>query len=935
MSQENIKPLLQLTRHSADLTDSPQPWRALVEDTADHILLKVVRECSEEELSLLGYYGVALGRHQFLKWWWNRKALPQFQKPQTWINAIIGLQLYRLHIVKTDPLQLLLTIFKSAALRLLYPQMLAWETDHKVPQGFDYSALDDIEPLLRLRLLLVELASAIPNGTILLFAEWKKYQYPTDIVWNMQIPYRHSQETFEPEKDLSIKYNSSHTTDSYTPLLQMCRYGNIKDFRVALRNPEWWSIETNPIQPDSTIVYPLVAIVLNKNSKVFRCFMETIWSAKRACQSFSDEIAEQLWGNCYFSQFVKSKPVYQALRTLASKTVRDWRYRVKMLHWLCEECTEKKLTNCFDKQTIQNLNPRYNYCTYYHFVNTRPVHPKPEEVLWLETQQPLISPKADGVYYKGCLPLCHPVLYQRPTVQAECIDLDCCKLYMVFDVYQRGRWDQRVESFAVEHPYWHGPYATLGEENADLQKFLDLAKVQSWETIWWPKGVYSDFRGRRFFDLLAQPPATPYPNDGWVVAGCKGPFWKIKPLPQLTLDVLYVNGIWKLLHNRGYNKVITVFLEAPLLPVNIPHSTITAYIKQALHDMDSGTAKAKLQYFDNMLSLLALNLDYFQKRDPFRVVVQRKIKEFSHKDITRELCNRFQWMLTDPLVLPDGWRHEYNGGPLYDGVWRCEWDIGLGKWRPVSRRYDKLEPNDDKVARLLTNQHQYPWNPAQLWQFCNQRPYYNARGPKTKEIRALHKKQRKDISAFCSENSLFASCSVNLAGGYQSGYQESYDLDPYIVAEQNWMGKGEWIWADASNLMVPVSGEQYHLVPSGSVAVHKAIHYFAKDRESWLGFLNTISTQRILLVTMIDADFLFKVRNTYTMSDGSTMKRGKQGWHRGVWEGESCLKWRGGTVHNEPYIASSFVKQELIAAGWSLNSCAETELGVRIMLWTR
>jgi hypothetical protein len=505
---------------------------------------------------------------------------------------------------------------------------------------------------------------------------------------------------------------------------------------------------------------------------------------------------------------------------------------------------------------------------------------------------------------------------------------------MVFDVYQQGRWDQRVESFAKNHPYWNGPYATLGDENADLQQFLDLAKVQSWKTIWWPKGIYGGIKGRSFFDLLANPPSTPYPNDGWVVAGCKGPFWKIKPLPQLTLDVLYVNGSWKLRYN-SYNNVATVFPEAPPLPSKLPGKIITAYGRQALHDMGSGPIKTRLEYFDNFLSLLALNLDYLQKRDGFRKEIRRKIKEFSRNNYAREVTNRFQWMLTDPLVIPNDWKHEYNGEPLYDGVWRCEWDIEVEMWRPVSRRYDKLKPNDDTIMTLLTNQHKHPWNPAQLWQFYNQRPYYKVHGPKTKEIRALHKKQRTDIYAFYSDNILVASFFVNLACGYQLGNQQSYDLDPYLIAEQNWLHIGNWHWADASILMNPVSGEQYKLTPGGSVTVQQSIHYFAKDRESWLGFLNIIKTQHKLLVTMIDADFLFKVRDTYTMPDGSTMKRGKQGWHRGVWEGESQLKWIGGNVHREPYIGSSFVKQELVADGWSLNNSAETELGVRIMLWTR
>ena len=61
MSDDQL-PILTLTRRSVELTGTCRPWRALVEGTKDTDLLKVVRKCSPEELSDIGYYALALNR---------------------------------------------------------------------------------------------------------------------------------------------------------------------------------------------------------------------------------------------------------------------------------------------------------------------------------------------------------------------------------------------------------------------------------------------------------------------------------------------------------------------------------------------------------------------------------------------------------------------------------------------------------------------------------------------------------------------------------------------------------------------------------------------------------------------------------------------------------------------------------------------------------
>ncbi|KKL96896.1 hypothetical protein LCGC14_1839870, partial [marine sediment metagenome] len=442
--------------------------------------------------------------------------------------------------------------------------------------------------------------------------------------------------------------------------------------------------------------------------------------------------------------------------------------------------------------------------------------------------------------------------------------------------------------------------------------------------------------GSKFFNLLSNPPSTPYPNDGWVVAGNKGPFWKIKPDQCLTLDVMYtVDSGWQLAPPTrntlptyyspvDTDQVITEFPHPPV-PKNLPHETISKIIGK-MFDEDN---------LEMILELLALNLDYIKQDQNWYNVgrVLDKLTEIGDGDAS---LAKFHWMLKGPIVRPKDWVEQYQGEPIYDGVWRCEWDNEQEKWRPLCRRFDKTTANTVAIAKQLTEQHQHRWNPAVLAKYENQRPYYNLRGPKTKDIRTRCKKQRDDIAEFCNEHNLHTNLFVNLGCGYhkQKRYRNSLDIDPYVVAEQNWIHGSTILWADASNLTNPATGQQYTLGGT-NVAVQKAIHYFAKTRESWLNFMSTISAADSLFVTMIDADDVFAKSDMYTFPDASTMKRGRQSWHRGVWEGTTQLQWTGGNVIQEPLISYSFLKEELRAAGWKEKDTRMTELGVRIMYWTK
>ncbi len=856
--------LLKFTRRNVELTDSISSWRTLVEETDDVGLIEVIKHCTAFERTTVAYYAIALYRCQFLKWWWNHEVVPQITTAEEWLNVIIALQLYRLRTIKKNSTPLLLTIFKATTLRKLYPEILCWEQLHSwvaPPNGFafEYESLEGLDPEIKLRLLLVEFATAIPNGTNLLYSEWTKYTYDRYLVWNFPIGYRHH--SYEPD-EFYVHYNDTTHLPSYTPLLQICRYGNDKDLKIIFHHLEWWDYKDFPAPfREGEIIVPMVMIILNHNYKAFRYFMELSYTIYAVCNRVPDLCGSIIWEHCWLQKHVDKYAIISSLRILSKAPTKTWRKRINMIQWLFpNECTAQTMTEAMSIRSLSSVNPKFVHCTFYHYTLTRPVHPNPEDVLWLETQQPLVSPKADGVYFNGFFPNgLHP---STPfcQLQAEKINLDGLIIYIVFDYEVYGQWDARMIILGQYHDHWYGPYATLGEENRDLAKFLAVARAAGHKMVWWPKGIYSGFPGEAFLYLLSQPPITPYPNDGWVIAGNKGPFWKIKPPHQCTLDLMYTaGGGWETqsFFPSTFNEVVTTFPEAPVSEVD----------------------------------------------------------------------------------------DEYTGAPIYVGVWRCVWDTEQQSWRPHSRRIDKQTANTRDIADQLTTQHKHPWSPYELVKFLHCRPYYSTqRCAKSKEIRKLHKTQKKDTFRFTSMymdgSNKWMSDLVDLGGGYKyiykKGFKKSYDVDPYIVSERNWFKDGLMFWADATTLKQPLTGQQLSFTPSDtSFSIQRCIHYFAESANTWKAFLQTIAIGNYAFISMIDADELFKDdKSTHVFVDGSKMIKLDESWISGVWKGRSDLKWVGKTIH-EPIVGFTFLRQELEAQGWELKDTKMSELGLRLMIWEK
>jgi hypothetical protein len=939
---DNINNLLLITRGNSECMKSSHAWKILVTELSDNDMLYVIKQCTSDELYNIGYYSICLNRYQFLQRWWNKPSLPQIVGMTNWLDTLLALHLLRLSHVKCDRTKMLLTIFKSKCLRKMYPIILNWEKNNKITIN-DYRKLDSLPIEIQVRQLLVEMATAIPNGTHLLAGEWKRYEYDHCKVWNFVIPYRHFFNAKDIEtSDLNVVYNNIYTTEHYTPLLQACRYGNEKDIAIFVRYPSFWvDFQYELPKYTDTLRYPITMLSINKNMQTFRYIMRLLYMTQKVCNQAGD-CASLIWENCWIKKLFGIKECTSTISILSQTRLQNKYRRINMIRWLCpKECNIQLLHREYPKY----VGDMHIDAIYYHYTTIRkPAHPYPEELLWLERQDPFISPKADGLYFEGSLPSdIFPVVYMRKHSQSERIELSDITLIIVFDQDYEGNWNSRMVQCGRQHKYWNGPYASISEENSDLEIFLAVARAENKSMVWWPKGVYRGFSGVDFFQLLSKPPLTVYPNDGWIIAGNKGPLIKVKPLTQLTLDVLYrknclgggewitggdlSKGCCSSMSDNFDKYMITKFKNVPI-PKNLPDSSLNLYYNRLLSDIKDDNINAKI----TLLQLLVFNLNHKN--------IEEYVTKVRSLFNTCEIPDNYKWFFQDPIIPPE---IVYDGPAIYDGVWTCIWKNN--KWRPLYRRYDKKCANSLAIAKLLTDTHQYPWNPIDLIPFMYKRPYYSDNiGSKHVELKMMFNKQLKDIQSFKRDENISIE-SANLGSGFQHTKGANYEIDPYIVAEQNWRNiatKQNWrrielqrtIWVDVRTMKNPVTNQLFH-ISEKQISIQRSIHYFARDKEGWLSFLKSIENARTLYIAMIDAEQLFRKTDTYRFPDKSTMTRLKQSWHRGIWNCKSLLYWRSSEPIYEPVIAYSFLKQELQTLGWRETANKMSELGLRLLVWRK
>lgn len=180
-----------------------------------------------------------------------------------------------------------------------------------------------------------------------------------------------------------------------------------------------------------------------------------------------------------------------------------------------------------------------------------PAHAAPEHLAWYVTRPAVLAPKADGVFYEGPLPAdAWPACtFADVIVQAEVVEVQGREVYLVFDWMSddvgHTTLSERMSVLRDSHAW-----ASKSEDDSGLAEFVAGSGAA---TIWWPKRA-ALVCGPQTLRLIADPPAEPYPTDGWILApeapqeslrredGRYPPTVKVKPAHEMTADALWRPG---------------------------------------------------------------------------------------------------------------------------------------------------------------------------------------------------------------------------------------------------------------------------------------------------------------------------------------------------------------------------------------------------------
>lgn len=482
--------------------------RIYVEQTTNGQICRDVKNFSEKDLSLVAYQLIAQKRIQALQRWFYNDKLQQLTTIKQWCEVLPALLLYTNGAVaiKNNELGKLLTIiFRAPTLRSLYQQLLilpnlCYDTERNTRYNLLYMLLD--------------IASRLYGGVNILHTVWKKYSYDKKVIWGDSTQWIH---IIPDRNDSTNQVDYAVNIVNYRPLLHtVARFGSKKDLIVYMRLPDLWDEQVFSF------------LFMNRNKKTVRYVFEWIYTIYQAAASFGDPgkyILENLWLSKIFNENAALQVLY-----VLNHYVRHQQWKTSMFQWLFVKYCGKKV--------IPLVYSEKKYNTYNFYTDKKPAHALPEQLIAASNDLPFISPKPDGICIKSLPQTIYP--YRVINVQAEQICLGTKTLYLIFDYDTSGRWNDRMYSVAQYHPYWKGPYESLGAENADLVKFIDSTDEVD---IWWPKGVYPAPSGADYYALLDKPPVTPYPNDGWILVSNNW-FLKIKPQTLLTADIDYRGKKW-------------------------------------------------------------------------------------------------------------------------------------------------------------------------------------------------------------------------------------------------------------------------------------------------------------------------------------------------------------------------------------------------------
>jgi hypothetical protein len=512
-------------------------WRAFVENHSDQQLLSVVDSLSKHELQFVASFALVLCRINFLKKWWSDLHLQQLSSISQWKEVTLGLELYRIKIVKLPEkkhlVELLLLILQAPAFRKLYPQLF----------GHTNSVAKELVSHL------IFFASSINSGLKVLYSQWKYFFSKNENL--LQLTLRPVYKTNNIQ--LFVKDGTSNFI--FKPIEKVLKYGSDQDLRVFLKHPDCWN-QVNLLE----------RLIYNKNYKTFQYMMNYFWTLKKLVERLPFGVRDQLWGEFWIAQFVTQQSINKLIEHLIGTN--DWMKKLRVLFWIFPDyCSRTAIFTNLCKESYQKIPNMYRYNRYNCFgsLHFKQHHEVNYKFLELEKQQPVVIPNPTGKSKLYSLVGIYPSGYY-PMVLATKIYVHDIQIYLVTDCETAGSWPQRMKWLSQQHDF----------SQYNIDHFLNVSKANNWTSVWWPI-VPERLQGINFFKTLALPAGRSYPSDSWIIAGQKDTFEIPTGLNLSSLleyykeQPIYYPLCWKVQQITEYHLQLIDFYRTYLGIPSVPH----------------------------------------------------------------------------------------------------------------------------------------------------------------------------------------------------------------------------------------------------------------------------------------------------------------------------------------------------------------------------
>lgn len=482
--------LLDYTRRIFKLNKSVDAWRTLVEKSNNSKLIKIINLCTYDEMKYIGHFAVMYNKYNFLKYWLNSYKL---MKPniEDIIYIIRPLHLYRIKRIKSKCSKLLHVILKSKVMKDIYFEILNWEEINDEGYTENFEELEDIP---KLRVMLIDICTGLPNGASLLFNEWSIYDYNIKKVWGVKLNFGY-QVIVKKISNEKINYifdmyydtyeKIYETDDDIYPVHRICRYGNLNDFKIAINLCDLWV--------NSSV---FICILLNKNLKVFDYFIDLINMHNNIIDNFPYLIKKKIWDNIWISKFIKIEPINNI-------NIPEPRYKLLLLNkYFPTIFTNKNIHNWFHINSLIYVPMELSYTSYNCFVDGLDDykinnHKKKNEVIEyfnvLNKNSNVVSRIHMKSFHSSLInEKWYPYTYLHYNVKYYEIKAGDITIIYIDDVDINGKLDERINKIGYYHPYWNGPYSLDDKkETLDLSNCINNAKSKGEKFIWWVNSTYS------------------------------------------------------------------------------------------------------------------------------------------------------------------------------------------------------------------------------------------------------------------------------------------------------------------------------------------------------------------------------------------------------------------------------------------------------------